>query len=176
MFRRRFRLGACLRRRVGRLDFGLGPALFGRCFLGQHLLDLGFLAGRLFRRRFPGRRLRPALGLLCLGLAFLIELYELVIASQDDRDRGLAVQHRVGDSVRIELNRPHRIIVTGNDVSDGIGRTVGIDNCDHRNTEFRGFFYRDLFMPNVDDEHSVRQGFHILDAAERSLEFAEFSA
>src|SRR5579883_359759 len=61
-------------------------------------------------------------------------------------------------------------------IVDAIGRAIGVDDRDHRNTELSRLIHRDLLVADVDDEERIRQRFHVLDAAQASLELRHLAA
>src|SRR3989441_315670 len=67
-----------------------------------------------------------------------------------------------------------RAIIAWDDVINDIGVAIGIHDCDHRNSETACFGDGDLFILGIDDEHSIRQAGHILDACEVFLERLAF--
>src|SRR5579872_301253 len=95
--------------------------------LRQHL---GCAWGRLDRRKLAAcrgflthgrlRAFRPA-GCLLARLPGFVQLDELVLANGHPRHGLLALEHRVGDTRGVELDRAHGIIVTGNHVVDPLG-------------------------------------------------------
>src|SRR5690606_20597085 len=95
---------------------------------------------------------------------------ELVVAARDLGDRRLAGQHGVGNALRVELNRAHRVVVARDRIVDAFGRAVRVDDGDDRNAELARLANRDLLVTDVDDEDAVGQRVHVLDAAERTLQ------
>ena len=52
---------------------------------------------------------------------------------------------------------------------------IGIDDANNRNAEFVGFSDGDLVVADVNDEQSVGQAAHVLDAAKALLQFGQFA-
>src|SRR5690606_35488457 len=94
-------------------------------------------AGALLQRR-------AAAAAVDLRLAFLVELDELVVAARDLGDRRLAGQHGVGDALRVELDRAHRVVIARDRIVDAFGRAVRVDDRDDRNAELARLANRDL--------------------------------
>ena len=78
--------------------------------------------------------------------------------------------YRVSDGFHVEFDRPNRVIVTGNDVIDTIGITIGIDNTYDRNTELIRFGNGDALMINVNHKQYVGQSTHISNTTDRAVQ------
>ena len=91
------------------------------------------------------------------------------------RNRGAAFQYSIGGQLSVKTYGTNGVIVTRNNVIDIFRGTIGVDHRNHRNTQFARFFHRDVFMADINDEHDVRQAFHILDATEALLELVTFT-
>src|SRR3546814_7434826 len=86
-----------------------------------------------------------------------------------------AFQHGVGHALGIQGDSLGGVVVTRNDVLDAVGRVVGIDHGNHRNTQSAGFGDGNLVVAHVDDEQSVGQGVHVFDAADGLVELFQFA-
>src|SRR5580698_4188769 len=114
--------------------------------------------------------------LLLTRIASLVELHELVFAGRHRGHRFLAFEDRIRDASGIQTNRAHGVVVTGDHVVDAVRGAIRVDNRDDRDAELGGFVNRDLLVTDIDDEQGVREGVHVLDAAQASLELVHLAA
>src|ERR1043165_1427021 len=82
----------------------------------------------------------------------------------------LAGEHRVGDRVAIEADRPAGIVIAGDREGYALRADVRIEHRDDRDAEHVGFLDRELLLVGVDHEHDVGNAAHVANAAERKLE------
>src|SRR3569833_3273353 len=117
---------------------------------------------------------RLLIAALDLGRGALIHLDELVAGRGLQRGR-MAVDHRIGRTAHVDLNRARGVVVAGDDVVDIVRAVVGIDHADHRDAQGLGLGHRDLLMADVDHQQRVGETRHVLDAAQAALEFFELA-
>ena len=70
----------------------------------------------------------------------------------------------------VQPDGSNRIIITGNDVVDTLGVTVGVNDTNHRNAQLVGFGYRNALVIDIDHEQCIGQTRHILDTTDGALQ------
>src|SRR5699024_614062 len=69
-----------------------------------------------------------------------------------------------------------RVVVSGDDVVQLLGITVGIADADQRDAQSVSLLYTDSFLLGIYNEDSVRQSLHLFDAAQVLLQFLHLLA
>ena len=172
----------CIHARFSRAQIFRWCCRYGLRDLGRLCLFFPFAGngnGSPLTERFSDRYF-PAGFFLSAGrflwFAFFIQFDKFIFAQSDLRERSLAVEHSVGNQCRVEGDRPHRIVVTGNHVLDAVRRTICVDDSDDRNIQFSGFADRNVFVIDIDNKQDVGKCPHFLDAAQASLEFVAIAS
>ena len=78
----------------------------------------------------------------------------------------LAFQNSVSHSASDQLDSADSVVVAGDDVVDLIGIAVGINDSNNGDVQLAGLGDSDALLVGVNDEHSLRQSLHVLDAAQ----------
>ena len=78
----------------------------------------------------------------------------------------LAFQHSVSHSASDQLDSADSVVVAGDDVIDLIGIAVGINDSNNGDVQLASFGNSDALLVRVNNEHSLRQGLHVLNAAQ----------
>src|SRR5437764_553074 len=153
--------------------------------LGHGSLAHGSLgSGRLGCRRLGGGSFRE--GLLARRHPLVVALghRRCVGRGAVRRCRPLEVRRRRlllagGDAVRDhtddQVARPDRVVVARNDIVGLVRIAVRVDECDDRQAEPPRLADRELLLPAIDDEDSVRLLLHIGHAAEVLVELLELA-
>ena len=78
----------------------------------------------------------------------------------------LAFQHSISHSAGDQLDSADSVVVAGDDVIDLIGIAVGINDSNNGDVQLASFGNSDALLVRVNNEHSLRQGLHVLNAAQ----------
>ncbi len=93
-----------------------------------------------------------------LRTAIFIQLDEFIFARRQRRRRNPCPSSTASASPqRIQLCRPHGVVIARNDVVDLIRRTVGIHDTDHGNTQHSRFVHGNLLVTDINHEDRVGQ-------------------
>src|SRR5437763_3857649 len=155
----------------GSLPHGsLGSGSLGSGSLGCRRLGGGsFRDGLLARRHLLvvalGHRRRVGRGAVRRCRPLEVRRRRLLLAGGD------AVRDHTDDQVA----RPDRVVVARSDVVGLVRIAVRVDECDDRQAEPPRLADRELLLPEIDDENSVRLLLHIGHAAEVLVELLELA-
>src|SRR5690625_1800055 len=106
-----------------------------------------------------------------LGLRLrLPDLHEVVTGVAGRHRRLARVLYRVGHAFKVELDRTDGVVITRNYIIHFARGVVGVHDSHHRNPQLAGFLQRDALVTHVDDEHRVRQAFHVFDTGQTAVE------
>src|SRR6185503_4978344 len=106
----------------------------------------------------------------------ILDFHEFFAAADDLLETVLlALEHRVRDAAHVEADRPARIIVAWDHVSDALRRMIGIHYGNYRDAELLGLRHGPLLVPDIDYEYRVRQAVHVLDTAHAAIELGDLA-
>jgi hypothetical protein len=101
---------------------------------------------------------------LTLAAALLLTAGERILAARE------ALDARVGDAAGDQLDRADRVVVARDDEVDRVRIAVRVGDGEHGDAELLRLGDGDRLLVRVDDEDRVREGAHVLEAAEVLLE------